>query len=40
MIVYLKNIEVDREQWDNCIKNTPGVKQHVYSWYNDITTPG
>ena len=24
MIVYHKNNEIDREQWDNCIKNSPG----------------
>lgn len=40
MIVYHKNIEIDREQWDNCIKNSPGVKPYAYSWYLDIMAPG
>lgn len=40
MIVYHKHHEIDREQWDNCIKNSPGVKPYAYSWYLDIMTPG
>jgi len=40
MIVYHKNNEIDREQWDNCISNSPGVKPYAYSWYLDIIAPG
>jgi hypothetical protein len=40
VIVYHKNNEIDREQWDNCIKNTPGAKPYAYSWYLDIIAPG
>jgi hypothetical protein len=40
MIVYHKHNEIDREQWDNCIKNTPGAKPYAYSWYLDIMAPG
>jgi len=40
MIVYYKNNEIDREQWDNCIKNSPGVKPYGFSWYLDIMAPG
>src|SRR5674476_906676 len=40
MIVYLKHNEIDREQWDNCIKNTPGAKPYAYSWYLDQMAPG
>jgi hypothetical protein len=40
MIVYLKNHEIDREQWNNCILNSPGVKPYAYSWYLDIMAPG
>jgi hypothetical protein len=40
MIVYLKNNEIDREQWDNCIRNTGCVKPYPYSWYLDIMAPG
>jgi hypothetical protein len=39
MIHYLKNSEIDREQWDNCIRNSPGVKPYAYSWYLDIMAP-
>ncbi len=40
MIVYHKNNEIDREQWDNCIRNSDNVKPYAYSWYLDIMTPG
>jgi hypothetical protein len=40
MIVYHKNNEIDREQWDNCIRNSPGVKPYAYSWYLDLMAPG
>ena len=40
MITYYKNDEIEREQWDNCIKNTPGAKPYAYSWYLDIMAPG
>jgi hypothetical protein len=40
MIVYHKNNEIDREQYDNCIKNSPGAKPYAYSWYLDIMSPG
>jgi hypothetical protein len=40
MIVYHKNNEIDREQWDGCIRNSPGVKPYAYSWYLDIMAPG
>jgi len=40
MINYLKNDEIDREQWDNCIKLSPHPKPYAYSWYLDIMSPG
>ncbi len=40
MIVYYKNNEIDREQWDYCIRNTPGAKPYGYSWYLDLMAPG
>lgn len=40
MIVYLKNQEIDREQWDNCIAASPSVKPYAFSWYLDIMAPG
>ena len=40
MIVYHKNNEIDREQWDKCIKNSSGVKPYAFSWYLDIMAPG
>jgi hypothetical protein len=40
MIIYLKNHEIDREQWDNCIRNSSNVKPYPYSWFLDIMSPG
>jgi hypothetical protein len=40
MIVYLKNHEIDREQWDNCIKASQTFKPYAFSWYLDIMAPG
>jgi hypothetical protein len=40
MIVYLKNDEIDREQWDNCIVNSSAAKPYPFSWYLDIMSPG
>jgi len=40
MIVYLKNHEIDREQWDACIKASPTTKPYALSWYLDIMAPG
>ncbi len=40
MIVFYNNNEIDREQWDNCIRNSPGIKPYAYSWYLDIMAPG
>ncbi len=40
MIVWLKHNEIDREQWDNCIRDSPGAKPYGYSWYLDIMCPG
>jgi hypothetical protein len=40
MIVYLKNDEIDREQWDTCIRNSHVKKPYCYSWYLDCMAPG
>lgn len=40
MIIYLKNREIDREQWDNCLKNSGVTSPWPYSWYLDIMSPG
>ena len=40
MIVYHHNNEIDREQWDNCIKATTYARPYAYSWYLDIMAPG
>jgi hypothetical protein len=40
MITYLFNSEIDKDKWDNCIKNSPGVKPYAYSWYLDMMAPG
>ena len=40
MIVYCRNNEIDREKYDNCIKNSSCFKPFPYSWYLDIMAPG
>lgn len=40
MIEYLKNNEIDRDQWDNCIRNSHVKKPYGYSWYLDNMAPG
>jgi hypothetical protein len=40
MIVWLKHHEIDREQWDNCLKDSPGIKPYGFSWFLDIMSPG
>ncbi len=40
MITYLKNNEIDRERWDACLTEIPGVKPYAMSWYLDIMAPG
>lgn len=39
MIVWLRHNEIDREQWDNCIKDSPHSKPYGFSWYLDIMCP-
>ena len=40
MIAYLKNEEIDRNRWDACLAEIPGVRPYAWSWYLDIMTPG
>lgn len=40
MINYLKNSDIDRESWDGCLKDIPGIKPYAMSWYLDIMSPG
>jgi hypothetical protein len=40
MIGYLKNEEIDRSKWDDCLSEIPGVKPYPWSWYLDIMAPG
>jgi hypothetical protein len=40
MIIYLKNSEIDRVKWDNCIKTSLVTRPYAYSWYLDIMAPG
>jgi hypothetical protein len=39
MINYLRHNEIDRQQWDDCIKDSPRVKPYGFSWYLDIMAP-
>ncbi len=40
MITYLKNEEIDRNRWDSCLAEIPGVRPYPWSWYLDIMAPG
>lgn len=40
MIIYLKNTEIDRDQWDACIGASDSHKPYAWSWYLDIMAPG
>jgi hypothetical protein len=40
MIAYLKNDEIDRSRWDDCLAEIPGIRPYAYSWYLDIMSPG
>ena len=40
MIAYLKHEEIDRNRWDSCLAEMPGVKPYAWSWYLDIMAPG
>lgn len=36
MIAYLKNNEIDKEKWDECIIQSFNGNAYVYSWYLDL----
>lgn len=40
MIAYLINGEIDRNRWDACLAEVPGIKPYAWSWYLDIMAPG
>lgn len=40
MIRHLKNQEVEREKWDECIASAFNGCAYGYSWYLDIVSPG
>lgn len=40
MISYLRNNEIDRVRWDECLMDIPAVKPYAMSWYLDIMSPG
>ena len=39
MIKFLKNKEIDKKKWDNCLENSSCPKMYAYSWYLDIISP-
>jgi hypothetical protein len=39
-IKYLKNKEIDKQRWDECIENSPNGLIYAYSWYLDAVAPG
>jgi hypothetical protein len=40
LIQVLKHTEIDRAQWDNCIRNAIFETIYPYSWYLDLVSPG
>jgi len=40
MIAYLRNGEIDRARWDECLSEIKSVKPYPWSWYLDIMAPG
>jgi hypothetical protein len=40
MIRYLKHNDIDREKWDQCIRNACFETIYPYSWYLDLVSPG
>lgn len=40
MIRYLKQQEVNRIKWDECVRNSPNGLIYAYSWYLDIVCRG
>jgi hypothetical protein len=40
MINYLRHHEIDKEIWDNCIRDSERVKPYGFSWFLDIMSPG
>lgn len=38
-IIYLKNSEIDRKKWDECIRNSFNGNLYSWSWYLDIACP-
>jgi hypothetical protein len=39
MIRYLRNAEIDRTRWDECLRNSTFRRIYAYSWYLDIVCP-
>ena len=39
MISYLKNHEIDRVRWDECISHSLNRRVYAFSWYLDIVAP-
>lgn len=40
MIQYLKNSNIDKKKWDNCIEQSSNPLIYAMSWYLDIVCPG
>ena len=40
MIQYLENNQIDRQEWDTCIRLSAKTVPYACSWYLDIMAPG
>jgi hypothetical protein len=39
MIKHLTQDQINRDKWDNCIRNAPNELIYAYSWYLDVVSP-
>lgn len=39
MITYLTHNQIDKQRWDDCIKQSPNGNVYALSWYLDIVHP-
>jgi len=39
-IIFVKNIDIDFQKWDQCIESSVNSRVYAYSWYLNIVCPG
>ena len=38
-VIHLRNSEIDRTNWDNCIAQSANQLTYAHSWYLDVVSP-